>query len=488
MHAFLRTGRLVMGQWPIAALLVLFGILYSFGLNSYGMFLWDEAEYASIGRSVLHGQGFAISGVPNKLRPPILPLAGAAGLFLFGEQSGDLVLRGIAGGFALLALLCVYGFATAGFDRTTGFAAAALLGMSPFFWTYVPYFLSEIPFLLFFTAAVWCFYFGAYRDQRFFLWSWIFWALAFLTRYTASLFLPVILLFIALAWWRGGADTRRRLMSRWFFLSPLAGLLLLAPWFGREYIAFGNALAGLKQASQQLQVYMPEISMPWNYYLRRMPALLSLGIAVLFAAGLIWAVCRRDRFSLHNVLVAAVILAWFSCYRYKEDRMVSSALPFMAVVAAVFLGQAWPKLRPPARGAVLAVLLAGIFFLNLRIIRPVLEHRVTLGYPGFLDGMAFLRENASPGAVVLGANFPQIHWYTNLRAEDIPEENELPEALRHSEWVVITNFEPAQKPYVLSLAHLVPLDPTSHESAVFRDKDLATVVVRSQKLLQALGR
>jgi hypothetical protein len=102
--------------------------------------------------------------------------------------------------------------------------------------------------------------------------------------------------------------------------------------------------------------------------------------------------------------------------------------------------------------------------------------------------MAFLRENASPGAVVLGANFPQIHWYTNLRAEDIPEENELPEALRHSEWAVITNFEPAQKPYVLSLAHLVPLDPTSHESAVFRDKDLATVVVRSQKLLQALGR
>jgi 4-amino-4-deoxy-L-arabinose transferase-like glycosyltransferase len=487
MHAFLRTRRLLMGQWPIAALLVLFGILYSFGLNSYGMFLWDEAEYASIGRSVLHGQGFAISGAPNKLRPPILPLAGAAGLFLFGEQSGDLVLRGIAGGFALLALLCVYGCAAAGFDRTTGFAAAALLGISPFFWTYVPYFLCEIPFLAFFTAAVWLFYFGIYRDQRYFPWSWICWALAFLTRYTASLFLPVILLFVPLAWWRGGTDARQRLMSRWFFLSPLAGLLLLAPWFGREYITFGNALAGLKQASQQLQVYMPEVSMPWNFYLRRMPALLSPGIAVLFAAGLIWAVWKRDRFSLHCVLTAAVILAWFSCYRYKEDRMVSSALAFMAIVAAVFVGKATARLRPLTRGAVLAVLLTGIFFLNLRAARPFLEHRVTLGYPGFVDGMAFLRQHATPDARVLGANVPQIHWYTNLNAENIPEENELPEALRHSEWVVITNFEPGQKPYVLGLARLVPIDPTSGESAVFSDKECVTVVVRSQKLLRALG-
>jgi 4-amino-4-deoxy-L-arabinose transferase-like glycosyltransferase len=488
MRAFLQSRGLVVDQWPIVALLVLFGILYSFGLNSYGMFLWDEAEYASIGRSVLHGQGFAISSVPNKLRPPILPLAGAAGLFLFGEQSGDLVLRGVAGGFALLALLCVYGFATASFDQTTGFAAAALLGISPFFWTYVPHFLSEIPFLVFFTAAVWLFYFGIYRDQRFFLWSWICWALAFLTRYTASLFLPVILLFIGLAWWRGGTDARRRLMSPGFFLSPLAGLLLLAPWFGREYITFGNALAGLKQASQQLQVYMPEVSMPWNFYLRRMPALLSPGISVLFAAGLTWAVWRRDRFSLHCTFTAAVIVAWFSCYRYKEDRMVSSALPFMATVAAVFLGQATARLRPLMRGAVLSVLLTGIFFLNLRVARPILEHWVTLGYPGFVDGMAFLRQHASPGAMVLGANFPQIHWYSNLRAKNIPEENELPEALRHSEWVVITNFEPVQKPYVLGLVRLVPLDPTSDESAVFHDRECVTVVVRSQKLLQALGR
>ena len=482
-----RARRLVAGHWPIGVLLALFGILYSFGLNSYGMFMWDEAEYASIGRSVLRGQGFGISGVPNSLRPPILPLAGAAGMWLFGTQSDDSVLRGTACGFALLALFCVYGFAAAAFDRTTGLVAAALLGIAPFYWIFVPYFMCEIPFLAFFAAAVWFFYFGTYLDRRFFLWSWICWALAFLTRYTASLFLPVIVLFVAIAWWQGGPAARQRLGSRAFFLSPLAGLLLLVPWLAREYITFGSALAGIKKASRQLQDYMPGLSMPWNFYLREIPFMLSLELAALFAAGVIWAFWKRDRFSLHNILVTAVILTWFSCYRYKEDRMVSSALPFIVVVAAVVLVKTTVRLRPLARGAVLGGLLAGFFVVNLRVTRPILEHNVTMGYPAFIDAMVFLRANASPGAMVLGANFPQIHWYSDLRAKNIPEENELPEALRNSEWIVISNFEPVQKPYVLGLIRLVPDSPNSRESAVFRDGECVTAVVRSASLLRAMG-
>jgi 4-amino-4-deoxy-L-arabinose transferase-like glycosyltransferase len=482
-----RSLRVIRAHWPVMALLALFGVLYSFSLDSYGMFLWDEAEYASIGRSVLHGQGFAISGVPNKLRPPILPLAGAASMFLFGEESGDLVLRATACGFALLALLVVYGFAAAAYDRTTGLIAAALLGISPWFWVFVPYFLSEIPFLAFFTAAVWFFYFGIYLHPRFFPASWGCWALAFLTRYTASLFLPVIALFVLIALWRGGPEARRGLRSRVFFWSPLVGLALLAPWLGREYVAFGNPLVGLIKASHQLQDYAPGVSMPWSYYARRMPALASIEIAALFAGGVIWAFWKRDRLSVHNSLVIAVILVWFSCYRYKEDRMVSSALPFMAMIAAVVLVKLTAGLPPLGRYAVLGGVLAGCFFMNLRVTRPVLERQLTLGYPVFLEAMTFLSENASPGAVVLGANFPQIHWYSKLRAMDIPEREVLPGALRHSEWVVITNFEPGQKSYVLGLLSLLRDDPTSRDTAEFRDSHFITAVVRSEWLLRAIG-
>jgi 4-amino-4-deoxy-L-arabinose transferase-like glycosyltransferase len=477
---------IVQRNWLVVPLLVLFGVLYSVTLNSYGMFLWDESEYASIGRSVLRGQGFAIAGLPNELRPPFLPLAGAAAMWLFGGQWDDSILRGTACALALLALLCVYSFGATRSDRTTGLVAAFLLGISPFFWTFVPVFLCEISFLAFFAAAVWLFYSGIYFDQRCFFWSWISCALAFLTRHTAVLFFPVIFLFVCIAWWRGGPPARGRILSRAFFLSPLAGLLLFLPWLAREYFTFGNPLAGLKVASQQLQVYMPGVSMPWSYYLRHLPFLVSPEIAVLVVAGSIWAWWKRDRFALHNLLVATFILTWFSCYRYKEDRIISSAFPFLVMIAAVALAKATASLRPIARGAVLGALLAGSLLVNLWATRPVFEKTFTLGYPGFLDAMAFLRENATPGATVLGANVPQIHWYSDLRAINIPEEAALPEALRKSEWVVITNFEPVQKPYVLEMVKLIPNTP-SRESAIFWDKQCVTGVIRSDKLLQALG-
>jgi 4-amino-4-deoxy-L-arabinose transferase-like glycosyltransferase len=483
----LRVRAVVMREWPIVVLLALFGILYSTALNSYGMFMWDEAEYASIARSVLHGHGFAVSERPNVLRPPILPLTGALSMLLTGGQSDDdSVLRATNCGFALLALLCVYGFAVAAFDRISGLVAAFLLGISPFFWTFVPYFMCEIPFMAFFAAAVWFFHFGAYRHERFFLWSWICWALAFLTRYTASLFLPVIVLLVPIALWLGGPDARRRFMTRTFFLSPLAGLLVLVPWLIRQYVTFGNPLAGLKKASQQLQVYLSDVSMPWHFYVDRLPAMLSIPIAVLFLAGVIWAFVKGDHFARDSALAVAVILVWFSCYRYKEDRMVSSALPFMAVLAAIALTKATVRLRPVVRVAALGVVLTGLFVLNFRATRLVFENTFTLGYPSFLDAMAFLREHSNPGTVVLGANTPQIHWYSGLRAIDFPKEQQLPEALRHSEWIVITNFERDQEPYVFGLAGRVAGAPI--DSAVtFRDSQYVTVVIRSNLLLRALG-
>jgi len=481
----LRVRTAAIREWPVVALLALFGVIYSTALDSYGMFMWDEAEYASIARSVMQGQGFAISGRPNPLRPPILPLAGAASMLVTGDRFDDSTLRAVNCGFALLALLCVYGFATAAFDRTVGLVAAALLGMSPFFWMFVPFFMCEIPFMAFFAAAVWCFYFGAYRDERFFPWSWICWALAFLTRYTASLFLPVIVVFIPIALWLGGPGSRRRFLCRTFFLSPLAGLLVLAPWLIRQYVAFGSPLPGLQQASQQLQGYAPGVSMPWRFYLDRLPAMLSPAIAVLFLAGVVWAFSKADRFALHTVLATAVTLVWFSCYRYKEDRLVSSALPFMAVTAAIALTKAAARLGPWARAAALGAVLTGLFILNFRSTRPVFERGFTLGYPSFLDAMMFLREHATPGATVLGANYPQIDWYSGLRAIDFPQESDLQEALRHSEWVIITNFERGQKSYVSGLIGRVAGD-SSESAAQFHDGRYVTTVIRSDLLLHHL--
>jgi len=484
-----RVRATLLNHWPIAVLLLLFGITYAPSMNAYGMLWWDESEYASIGRSVLDGQGFALVGTPNSLRPPLLPLAGAACMLVSGERFDDSVLKVASWAFDLLALLCVYGFATAAFDSTLGIVAAFFLGISPSFWLFVPRFMCEVPFMALFAAAVWFFYFGAYRHERFFLWSWICLGLALMTRYTAALFLPAMVVFVPVALWLGGPATRRRFSSREFLLSPFAGFLIVLPWLIREYVSFGDPLTGIKQAAGQVQRYLPGVSMPWYFYLQQLPAMLSAAIALLFAAGVIWAFWKRQRFALHTVLTAAVILAWFSFYRFKDERYVSAALPFIAVISAIPLAKATAGLRSPLRTATLGVVLAGMFFVNFRATRPILEHTYTLGYPSFLDAMYFLRTQASPGALVIGANFPQIHWYSGLRATGFPsDEKGLQEALRHSEWVIITNFEPDQPSYARGLTnYFARWEPTSETALLFHDSRNFTAVVRSDVMLQAIA-
>src|SRR5262249_56230582 len=131
--------------------------------------------------------GFAISGKPNRLRPPVLPLSGAASMRLAGSTADEVVKRPMLA-FSLLALLVVYAGAATVYGWETGLAAASLLGASPAFWIATPLFLTEIPFVACLCGAIVAFHLGLYRDSRFFVLAWACWALAFLTRYTSTLF------------------------------------------------------------------------------------------------------------------------------------------------------------------------------------------------------------------------------------------------------------------------------------------------------------
>jgi 4-amino-4-deoxy-L-arabinose transferase-like glycosyltransferase len=477
----------VIRHGPILLLLVFFGAVYAMTLNSNGMFMWDEAEYASLGRSLVRGEGFAISGKPNSLRPPVLPLAAAASMLLC-RSSQDAVVKLPHLVFSLLALYIVYYCAMTAYDRTTGLVAATFLGVSPTFWTSTPLFLTEIPFMAFFTGAVMFFYFGLYRHQHYFSLSWLCWGSAFLTRYTALLFGPIVVLFLIPALCTRNQDVRRRIRSPSLFLSPFLGLAVVFPWMLRQQFTFGNALVGVQQSSTQLQVYMPDVSMPWDFYLAQLPEMLSPSLALLLLIGIGWTVWKRERCGLHCLVVCVGILLWFSFYRYKEVRLITSILPFMAVLAAVGLVKAFFPVPLSWRSvAVLALLLEGIFAVNFRATQPTFQYRTTLGYPSFLNAMQFLREHSSPDALVIGANYPQIHWYADRHALDLPHENRLKEILMSSEWVILTDFERGQKRYAHELVKKVSqADVQEGSVAVFRDSQFVTVLIRSSVLRDRL--
>ncbi len=466
-------------QWPLALLLGLAGLAYAQSLGAYGMLSWDEAEYASLARSLLRDDRYAICGRPQALRPPLLPLAGAASLWLAGRQD-DRILKRASVAWALLALAVVYAAAAAAYDRTTALIAAALLAAAPWFWTSTAQFLSEMPFLALFAGALFCWSLALYRSPRYFYLSWLCLGLAFLTRYTALLFGPLAVCLTLAALVTNDPAVRRRILSRDAVLAPLLGALVVAPWLIRQTVAFGDPLIGVRQASQQLQIYLPGVSMPWYQYLRDLPDVLSLPTVLCLGFGLGWALLTRERFAVQCAITVAFVVVWFSAYRYKEPRLVTSMLPAATVLAA--LGATRALGRGRAAGWALATLVAATVVLSAISVRQTLAHTVTLGYPSFRQAMAVLRDRATPGALVVGASGPQICWYADRPTVGFPAAAQWPAVLERAEWVVIVNFERSQPAYVRDLAERLAADWEHAGGQRVHDGRFTTLLIPAQRL------
>jgi 4-amino-4-deoxy-L-arabinose transferase-like glycosyltransferase len=454
---------------------------------SYGMFMWDEAEYASIARSLLRGEGFAIGGHPNHLRPPVLPLASAASMWLSGKAD-DSSAKLATLGFTLLALTIVYACTAAAYDTTTALGAAFVLATIPELWTMTANFLSEVPFLAFFAGAILWFELGLRRHRRYFWASSLCFALALLTRYTAVLFAPFVLLRLAFSALARRDDEWQRMRTPAFVLAPFGAAMLIAPWLVRQQSTFGDFLIGFKSASMQLQVYLPGVSMPWYYYLVRLPEMLSPAITALLVVGIVWGVWQRHGMTLVCTLVIGGLLVWFSSYRYKEVRLATSILPFVAVVAAAGPTQILLDVRWRSYGRwLLPGLGVLVFAWNNSLVQPLFATRITLGYPPMLQAMRFLKDHSWPEAVVMTASTPQVAWYSDRRVVDFPEKSELATALAAAEWVVITNFERGQQAYVQDLAKRLLRVNAPTEVFPFHDQRFAVLVVRAAFLREQLG-
>lgn len=479
-----RTGQRM--QWLSVLLLCLaFAGLYASTLAPLGMFGWDEAEYASLGRSVARGDGFTIAGRPNELRPPLLPLSVAASL-LVTRHSGDEAASLPMIAFSIMALLVVYGTMRIERDHLTGWIAAAFLGLMPTFWQFTSVLMAEIPFMALFTAAIALFYFGLYRDDRYFYPSWIAVALAMSTRYTAVLFAPISICFALFA--LRDHDARRRIGRRHFWISPFVGFAVFVPWLVRQQIAFGNAIIGFEEASKQLEMFLPHLSMPWYFYLTHLPTMISLLLCLPLVVGIVWAIQSRDRFALHCLFVVAFILVWFSVYRFKEVRQVTSALPFLAMIAALGLTRATlPRTLTKRWMAGLTVFLVATLGLSFFANEAFFHETVTLGYPSLTEAMRMLRRETPKDAVLMGASVPQIFWYTNRKVIAFPRERDFSKALAGCDWVIVTNFERSQPPWVEPLLGKIdPREVKRGDVRLVRSGAFSTVLIRASFLRKTL--
>ncbi|MDA0683861.1 MAG: glycosyltransferase family 39 protein [Bacteroidetes bacterium] len=302
--------------------------------------------------------------------------------------------------------------------------------------------------LALFLGAVYYLHHGIHTDTKYFRYSWACWGLAILTRYTAVLFGPIALLLcgFALLGKKNRHEHWDRMMSKSFFLSPLIGFAILLPWLVRQHVSFGNALVGFRQASRQLQTYMVNVSMPWSYYFSNLPEMVTWVGIILLITGVLWVVLKKHPLGLSACLVIVFLFSWFSAYRYKEPRLLTSVLPFIATVGAIGLIGLWKTVLPkvPAKLLILAFLIT-FGSHTYREGRPWFDQYITLGYPVLNQASEHIRLNTDPDAVVMGSIGPQLAWYTNRRSIGIPgDQTKLHESLEKADIVMVVDFERGQ--------------------------------------------
>ena len=422
----------------------------------------DEAEYANLGRDIASGKNYG-----SHFRPPVVPIAVAATLKITGLSSDEVIKLPIA----LMALVCmtlVYYFTEREFDPATGLVAAGCLGAMPGYWIHTTYLLTEIPFMMFFAGACFCFAKGLYGKADWFFGAWAFTGFAFLTRYTCVLLGPVFVLFVILGFVLDREEVTRKLRSKKFWLSPLLGLAIQLPWLIRQFLTYGDPLVGFKYAAGQLQRYIPEVSMPAHFYLAQLPDMLTIPVLLLVLTGLAWTIKTRNKFAAHSVLAAVFLICWFSAYRYKEFRLATAILPFLAVVAGVGYGQALKSLWNGFSKVWVAFTLAvGLGLFSNYLLTPFFAQNRALGYPSLKNAVKQLSQYGDENTTVMVAPKPQFSWYSQQQTVGFPKRTEFFTKLATTDFVVAVTYERGQPDYVLELVRELFTEPPGESKKYF---------------------
>jgi len=462
--------------------LVLVGLVGFWNLGAHGMLIWDEAEYASLGRSLANGEGYQISGVVNAIRPPLLPLSVAAAFAATGLQT-DWTAKIPIVLFGLAAIVAVYWIVRRQWGPWPAFAAAWSLAAFPEFATRLVLLLSEVPFMALYAAALFSFYVAFQRGGQWFFWGWAFFALALSTRYTALLFGPTLILVFLYECVLDRKRVLERLRSRAIWAAPSIALLILAPWYWRQWLVSGDALVGVKYAATQIPTYNVAAMPWWFYFASAFPAMTAAG-ALLAVGGLTHgALIARKRLAVYALIAATVIVGWHTRYDYKEVRLVTAALPMLAVGVG-WAVKAWTDRWSTHRFVKAIPTLLLLLMTAQSILATGAQYRFAraLGEPSFVDAMTFIRGATDQDATLIAPNQPQAHWYSQRRCLPAPATpKEFRRRLDEADWVVITNFERGQPPYLSEAAKgLRPADTFQGSARIFKDDRYKTVLLRSE--------
>jgi len=357
---------------------------------------WDSGVYVGMGKHLFSAGS---SGLWEHIRPPVLP----AMLGFFSFLGLDVIIAGriLELLFSLGAVVLFYHITKYYFNEKTALLSSAIFSFSSIFFYLSFHLYTEIPALFFVLLAVYFFAVKRYYFSGFAA------ALAFLTKFPAGMFLPILLIVLLL-----NKELKNSLKLCTGFLVPVLPVLVAYQIF------HGNALLPFIEARETiLQVLGCNVLRfkPWWQYIYWIVS--ENGLHLFAIVGLIAFFAKFKKKKLLPLLCLAGPLIYFSYQHCRDYRYLALFIPFVAMFSGFGIDYFIEKLNTHKKQVFVLVLL---IVLGFSVFKGVLfyignENRetnpVAEEYFKFLEGRSVSKE-------VWSSN-PVISFYTDAKINKI---------------------------------------------------------------------
>lgn len=348
----------------IILLLVIFFLIKIFFITTrYHLPIWDEAVYLGMGKYIY---SLGNAGLWEMIRPFGLPLfTGAIWLFGFDQVYATQFLAII---FSCATIFMTYMIAKELFDKKIALLSAFLLAITPLFFLYSIYVMTEIPSTLFVLLSIYL-----YLKKKY-LFSGLFAGVALLFRFPQGLIIVPIGIAIIIDWLLKNKQITKKnkradsknyksdysaLFKRILFYG-IGFAIIIIPFISLNYLMYnaytskftdalfrplilasphqGNLFESIRGNSLSTQLYNI------FYYV-----IMMLKNNVLFVLSLVGAIMLLVRFKERAKILSLTLIIYLIYYSYiinKQERFMITFLPIICILTSYFIFYIIRKIMP----------------------------------------------------------------------------------------------------------------------------------------------
>jgi 4-amino-4-deoxy-L-arabinose transferase-like glycosyltransferase len=255
----------------LLAICVICSVLFFLNLQSRDFWAPDEGDFAQIARELPENPVVPhLNGKPYGEKPPLFYYITYLSKIIFGSTRDEVSLRFPSGLFALLGVIFFFVTILKFFDRHKALLAACILLSTPLYYWQARYLQVDMVFSVFVSSCL-LFFFWFYntRKEHMIYLSFLFLALAFLTKGPLAivLVLPVVFLFLFFE------KNFKAIKTREYLVGILICLAVTLPWYIAVYVKEGAPYLYENVIRQNLIRFFDAWShrRPFYYYFTTLP-------------------------------------------------------------------------------------------------------------------------------------------------------------------------------------------------------------------------